>query len=97
MYKKDCWSVEDIVSRYAPPSENNTRNYICFVSDSLRDQGVNPFDLRNGCSLVNDVTFFWLCKYILKMETGYVFTLVDYIRVVDSFGLKKSLYGKQEF
>lgn len=97
VYKKDCWSVQAIVSRYAPPNENNTRNYIRNVSVALRQQGIDPDDLRTGCTLVNDYKFFHLCKNILKMETGYVFTLVDYIRVVDTFGLKKSLYGKQEF
>lgn len=93
VYKKDIWTVEKLVSRYAPSSENDTSSYIRFVSDSLRTYGFDPFDLRSEFILEYDKKFFYLCKVILKMETGYVFTYPDYIRIVKMFNLKKELYG----
>lgn len=32
--KHGCRTLRDIISRYAPPSENNTESYICRVADA---------------------------------------------------------------
>lgn len=63
----DCRSVEKIISRFAPPSENNTRNYIRYVSSVLERYGLEPdfvkFDVRY---------VFPLCSAICMMETSTV-------------------------
>ena len=94
VYKKDCWTVEKVVSRYAPPSENDTRNYISYVRSVLLDNGCTPDNLRSsGALLEYDDNFFYLCKAILKMETGYVLDKVTYLDIIKRFNIKKVLYG----
>lgn len=93
VYKKDLWTVQKVIERYAPSSENNTSAYISFVSDGLRSNGYDPDNLRTAWVLAFDKLFFYLCKCILKYETGYVLTFIDYMRVINNFGIKKELYG----
>lgn len=46
--KHGLYSVKDIISRWAPSSENPTRNYISFVSKCISDRGCNPNDIKFG-------------------------------------------------
>lgn len=61
----DCKSVEKIITRFAPPGENDTRNYIRYVSGVLEHYGVMPdsvvFDAR---------CVFPLCYAICMMESA---------------------------
>ena len=93
VYKKDLWTVENVLERFAPSSENNTSAYISFVSDYLSSNGYNPNDLRNPWVLDFDKAFFCLCKAILRYESGFVLTYIDYLRVITTFHIKKDLYG----
>lgn len=94
VYKKDLWSVEKVVSRYAPPSENDTRGYISYVRNVLLVNNLDPDHLNtSGALLEYDDTFFYLCKAILKMETGFVLDKVMYHDIIRQFNIKKVLYG----
>lgn len=63
----DCRSVEKIISRFAPPSENNTRNYIRYVSGVLVRYGLEPDSVKFDARYV-----FPLCSAICMMETATV-------------------------
>lgn len=46
--KHGLTSVKDIISRWAPSSENPTCNYISYVSRYIFDAGGNPNDIKFG-------------------------------------------------
>lgn len=59
--KYGCRTVEDIVSRWAPPSENNTAGYIRYVCASMyveRDTPLNLEDNDTMSRLVKAMAFF---------------------------------------
>ena len=58
-------SVSQIISRYAPACENDTRNYISYVSGFLRSRGVDPNHI-----IVNDECLVFLGCAICRMETN---------------------------
>ena len=58
-------SVSEIISRYAPACENDTRNYISYVNGFLRCRGVDPNHIK-----VNDECLVFLGCAICRMETG---------------------------
>lgn len=58
-------SVSQIISRFAPACENDTRNYISFVDGILRAPGIDPLDL-----MVCDLHLIYLGYAICKMETN---------------------------
>ena len=56
-------TIDDIISRWAPPSENDTDAYIDFVCDKV---GLNPMD-----ELTNSIEdYLPLVKAIILMENG---------------------------
>ena len=57
------FTVESIIERWAPPSENDTDAYIAFVCRKL---GVNPTDELNNT--IED--YLPLVKAIIQMENG---------------------------
>lgn len=63
----DCNTVEKIISRFAPPTENNTRNYIRFVSGVLGHYGLSSCDVKFDCKYI-----YPLCYAICMMETSTV-------------------------
>lgn len=67
-------SVSEIISRYAPPSENDTAAYIDFVTSRMVMRGYEP-----GVSDVfyNASTFLTLVESICQMETSYHLTVDD--------------------
>lgn len=58
-------SVSEIISRYAPACENDTRNYISYVNGFLRSRGVDPNNIK-----VNDECLVYLGCAICRMETS---------------------------
>lgn len=36
IFKYDCKSIESLITRFAPPSENNTQNYIDYITSYVR-------------------------------------------------------------
>lgn len=62
--KRGCNTIESIISRWAPPEENDTESYISFVSDYTtipRDRQISVTDERNMIEIVRAMT---------KMENG---------------------------
>lgn len=58
-------TITDIISRYAPPSENDTAAYIQAVSSELDVSPVMPLTLDSD-------TLFALAKAIIRHEQGHV-------------------------
>lgn len=76
-------SVEKIISRYAPASENNTCDYISFVSDDLFSFGFSSSYLE-----YKSPAFYHLVRAMVRVESGkYLFSVDDIIRVVKHFNL----------
>lgn len=73
-------NVKDIINRYAPPSENDSRSYIMNVSDKM---GVSPFDT---ISLDDETQMFKMVSAIILHENGYnpydVESTIEAIRMV---------------
>ncbi|HTQ99566.1 MAG TPA: hypothetical protein VMH83_06230 [Candidatus Acidoferrum sp.] len=64
-------TVRDLITRYAPPSENDTENYANFVAGRL---GVSPDTPLNVPQVLPE-----LVAAVLQMESGTVVT-PDYVR-----------------
>lgn len=58
-------SVSEIISRFAPSTENDTRNYISYVDGFLRSRGVDPNHI-----VANDICLVLLGSAICRMETS---------------------------
>jgi len=58
-------TINDIITKYAPPNENDTASYIRFVSQKMGVRPQDKIDLSNPNTLGN------LTKIIIKKETGY--------------------------
>lgn len=67
--QKGLNTVEGIISRYAPPSENNTKNYIMNVA---HDIGVDP---RQPLNLNDPAVMGKLQQSIFKIENGQNFNI----------------------
>lgn len=75
--------VESIISRYAPPSENNTSNYISFVRTFILSRGHDP----NVIMDIHYDTFYLLCQSIMMFESWYRCSESDIIRIINKFKL----------
>lgn len=78
----DVNTVERIISRFAPSSENDTKSYIKYVEDCIFAHGGNPDDI-----VVDTYPFFILCRSICYYETGFDLTLTEYNYVFVRFHL----------
>lgn len=78
--KYQLTTVRDIITRFAPSSENNTDDYIQFV---------NEFILTNcpwfKCLHVDGCEFYLLCAAICQKECGYKLSPEEYNLVVKCF------------
>lgn len=63
----DCRTVEKIICRFAPPSENNTRNYVRYVSGVLVRSGLDTDSIQ-----FDERYVFLLCSSICMMESSTV-------------------------
>lgn len=57
-------TIREVISRFAPPSENNTENYIRFVCDSVLMYDLEPINL--------DIKYFCILSAMAKMETNTI-------------------------
>lgn len=77
-------SVRDVISRYAPSSENDTEAYINYVEDYCKDCCLYP-EFANDWSTDTGIPFsvYILAKAICKMETGFLmsYELYEFIDV----------------
>lgn len=76
-------SVEKILSRWAPTSENNTRNYISYVSNCLLSLGSDPDDIQFG-----KVNFVRMVVAMCMFESWYRCCENDIFEVINKFNLK---------
>lgn len=83
--KNGCNTIEDIISRWAPPCENNTENYIEFVENET----LIPRDLTlTDCNIHDYWTKIIILQAMAKMETGQNFdeqTINLYINYPDKY------------
>jgi hypothetical protein len=64
-FRKDgCKTISSIVSRYAPPTENPTQNYVAFVSNYCQTSPDNPVQLESQTFLS------LLVDAIIRFEQG---------------------------
>ena len=77
--KYGCRTIRQIVTRFAPPSENNTERYIKFCC-----QGVM---LDADCALTSLTDYAFLGKYMARMETGTAVTANEILEVMNKFNL----------
>lgn len=66
-------TVNDIISRWAPPSENKTKNYINFVSKQLGVKSTDKLKLFKGKVINNRVALKALIVAIIRMENSYAY------------------------
>ena len=74
-----CRTIRQIVTRFAPPTENQTERYIRFCA-----QGVM---LDADCELTALVDYAFLGKYMARMETGTAVTAEEILEVMNKFNI----------
>lgn len=73
-YKKHgACTIRQIVSRWAPPSENNTDNYVSFVVSWMNDRVSVMFDFMNGVLYSEDSVISYREDAILLLFAMTVF------------------------
>lgn len=80
--KHGLTSVEKIIKRFAPVSENNTGVYISYVSTFLRNRGCDPNYINYGSD-----SFMFLVQAICKYESIYTLTSIHYNYIINTFKL----------
>ena len=74
-----CVTIRQIVTRFAPPTENQTKQYIRFCSEGLM--------LDADCALTSLMDYAFLGKYMARMETGTVVTANEILEVMNKFNI----------
>lgn len=80
--KKGVDTLELIIGRYAPSTENNTREYIKYVREYLAERGFFPLVFK-----YDTPAFMYLVMAICKYETGYELTHNEFNYVIQRFDL----------
>ena len=80
LYRLD--SVADIIKRFAPESENNTKAYITFVESRMRSLGFGAYGIEFRTS-----QFCALCSSILIYESDFHCDEPYLIDIINLFGL----------
>ena len=78
--RSGCRTVEQIVTRHAPPNENDTANYIAFCS---RQVGMSADDELTGLT-----QYAMLGKAMAKMETATSLHPNDILEVMNQFKIR---------
>lgn len=88
-------TIRSIITRWAPPSENDTEKYIETVSSSL---GVLP-----DAEITNDIGLCSVCDAMARVESGIDGPGIDYLyglcidyRIFVKPSEYKTIYGKRE-
>ena len=77
--KYGCRTIRQIVTRFAPPSENNTERYIHYCAEGVM--------LDADCELTALTDYAYLGKYMARMETGTAVTVNEILEVMNKFNL----------
>lgn len=75
-YRAGHRSIRQIITRWAPPVENPTADYIQFVSDKLQRLGYDAYGVdfeSSPLDLMNDMVLIDLICAMGQFETGIVF------------------------
>lgn len=78
-------TVDKIISRYAPPNENYTKNYITYVSSFVYNDGPLPFGAPIGFCGVDSLDFYHLCYAICQFESNYKLTVAHWRQLFLTF------------
>lgn len=73
-------NVVSVVSRFAPPNENDTRKYISYVQSQFDAFGLSERNIKFDTN-----QFYVLAKSILWYESNFVLTVERYNKVMDQF------------
>lgn len=72
--KHNCWTIREFITRYAPPSENNTESYIETVCKKMGVQDI-------WCPNVDDkVTMIMFASAISYVENGQLANVEDIVK-----------------
>ena len=74
-----CRTIRQIVSRFAPPTENETEQYIKFCCKGVM--------LDADCALTEVIDYAFLGKYMARMETGTAVTAEEILEVMNKFNI----------
>ena len=77
--KYGCRTIRQIVTRFAPPSENNTERYIQYCAEGVM--------LDADCALTSLTDYAYLGKYMARMETGTAVTAEEILEVMNKFNI----------
>ena len=77
--KYGCRTIRQIVTRFAPPSENNTERYIHYCAEGVM--------LDADCELTALTDYAYLGKYMARMETGTAVTVHEILEVMNKFNI----------
>lgn len=80
--KHGLTSVQEIIKRFAPVSENNTGLYISYVSNYLFSRDCIPVNIKFGSK-----SFMCLVQAICKYESNYTLTSFHYNYIINTFKL----------
>ena len=81
--KHKLHSVEEIISRYAPSSENPTSNYISYIRSSLAARGLDPDYIE-----YNRRNFLVMCQFILLFESFYNISEEGLLSIIKQFKIR---------
>lgn len=73
-HKHNLTTVESIISRYAPPVENNTEKYVSWVSSQLNVAATVEINIDD------DETLYRMLTAMIIMESGWEYDTADVVR-----------------
>lgn len=79
-HKKGFRSIEAIIHRFAPASENPTSSYVSFVSEKMQALGYESFGVefeKSMLPLENDMVVIDLIAVMSQFETGHAIRPVE--------------------
>lgn len=84
IYKYGLTSVKDIITRFAPASENDTSRYIRYVVSFMDARGFKSDNIKFGST-----QFCVMCCGILWYETNFACSRKRIETIISTFNLKK--------
>ena len=76
----DCKTIRRIVTRFAPPTENQTERYIRYCCEGVM--------LDADCPLPKQEDYAFLGKYMARMETGTAVTANEILEVMNKYNIE---------
>lgn len=73
VHRYNLKTVDSIISRFAPSSENDLKSYVAYIYNTIGLLGANPTDV----GIVGSDAFFALAHGIMMYESRYSLSLFD--------------------